>query len=1617
MASMSMSVYASNQATLTQDDVNANAEREVEISYDKGSEFTVRVPVLSSISSSLDWDEFKYGYYYWTSYADVSGDIASDEQIRIEFTEDIKMMPDGGMKDDILWLTSPRNVSLYNDTFTAERLSNPYIGKTAYATIIPNKDTTAGLWRGTIKVNIFVEPKEYVLTEEQLKQYIEDDITVETLTIPETIVIDNKTYRVAGLGSGALKDFANLKDVYLPEGISRFKLERAFADKTTATYNNDITVHGDCELYLAGYADMDVSVKVDGCTLYLAQNPYNGYNGAPAVNGNYYHYSEVGQYDFSSIVGGDYILGSWDEVTLNPNIKGFISYPFQHCFINKLIVPELKYASGEWWGIFRGCEIKELEWGSTFLADGWFSECTSLEKVTLTDGVESIGKEAFAGCTSLTEVIIPESVKNIDATAFSNTPFLENLKKGVEKVYINDIFICYGDLYEQGEYFEFPANLDIVSNDTVLNTVKHLSFEETDKPFKLASTARFPNITTLDLTGRILYNNTSVKHFTNVEKLIVGGETYYLPDYIDKSTLKEIVFEEGFTTIEDYGLNHATGYTGSSFYIPASVYKLGGYSTTKEYPYVSNVYGGKYGSGWSNHLFYDFGKDGVFKEFDVDEESEYYTDVDGILYTKDLQALVAVPRAYEFENGVFELPNEVRRLGELTFSRNPYIHELVISDNLEIFNNTNELEEYYSDRYCDTVMTLNEGNSLTLALYEFTDVKKYTAKDTNPNYTSIDGILYTKDLKELVAIPHGYEGAIIIPEGCEVWRENALWLNYDSGRGVNEGITSIHIPSTMKSIDEKQRAALVNKIGMSKITISDDNMYFTKFWNRLTKNDIIGNYSDWDGVKNTIWYSTSGSNKYTVGGDNSTQYARLNRIAIPEGTYNIWFDTDMEVAYKVIWHNANNMVTSLSADEISLNYGYGKRTFSVSGNKIICMCAAVKENGALIDMTEENAAKLIDALRIEKVSDYGLVLKQGYSNSTVEEYKYTTNSTRIRLGRPIELDPEKSYAITLSNTDPSYWFGVQAVNADGTVLIDSGWQKSGNTYLLSNAQNFVMNFSYGSGRNTTVTSEHLKYIAENLLIVETDHVHSHTAQRTEPDCVYDGLITYTCDCGNYYTEPIDATGHSYVDGICSVCGGLENITSASESGVYNEYGVLSSTWDELVTDGKITINNKNEVTKVDTSLGKTLVVPATVTGLYSSAFVDNTSMTNIHLQEGLSYIGTRTFGSCTNLTSIDIPSTVNLWSSTFQYCTSLKVANIPEGTLKIGQFMFDNCHSLVSVTMHDNITEIGTGAFNNTKNLRGIDLPDNLITIRDRAFLGSGIESITIPATVTSIEANAFKDCTNLKTVYFEGTTLPTIAAGAFNKTSGEVITFYVKNEGMKEALTTNYYSENFGVVKLDHEHSYGEYIVTTEATCISEGVKTRVCSVCGNEDSASIEVIEHTPEIEENPTFEYKGVTYTYAYTNELENTEHPYSLSDYMYVLITRWNDTYGTIYFVSDKPSSYMYYDSTTNLVLYNGVYHASNAGLDIDGFTYPEVNFNDTVETMELANAFINYLKESEFAVPYKHTVDVEPTCTTTGAKSVHCTVCGSIIPETEVEIPMTEHDFVDGQCTECGGSET
>ena len=76
----------------------------------------------------------------------------------------------------------------------------------------------------------------------------------------------------------------------------------------------------------------------------------------------------------------------------------------------------------------------------------------------------------------------------------------------------------------------------------------------------------------------------------------------------------------------------------------------------------------------------------------------------------------------------------------------------------------------------------------------------------------------------------------------------------------------------------------------------------------------------------------------------------------------------------------------------------------------------------------------------------------------------------------------------------------------------------------------------------TVNTEDLAPAYDPAYIVteRPDHAHKWDKVTEEPTCTEQGYTTYTCDCGESYVgDYVDAVGHAYENGVCTVCGAAD----------------------------------------------------------------------------------------------------------------------------------------------------------------------------------------------------------------------------------------------------------------------------------------------------------------------------------------------------------------------------------------------------------------------------------------------------------------------------------------------
>ena len=245
------------------------------------------------------------------------------------------------------------------------------------------------------------------------------------------------------------------------------------------------------------------------------------------------------------------------------------------------------------------------------------------------------------------------------------------------------------------------------------------------------------------------------------------------------------------------------------------------------------------------------------------------------------------------------------------------------------------------------------------------------------------------------------------------------------------------------------------------------------------------------------------------------------------------------------------------------------------------------------------------------------------------------------------------------------------------------------------------------------------------------------------------MLNIFAECSGLTSVTIPNSVTSIGAGVFSGCSGLTSVTIPNSvtsigAGVFSGCSGLTS----------VTIGNS-------------------VTSIGESAFEGCSGLASITIPNSVTSIGGWAFYKCSGLTSVTIPNSVtSIGAGVFSGCSGLTSITIPNSVTSIGWCAFSGCSGLTSVTIPNSVTSIGSDAFKETgwynAQPDGILYLDNwllgykgakptgelLINDRTKGIAGgafaycSGLTSITIPNSVTSIGEEAFEGCSSLTDVY-----------------------------------------------------------------------------------------------------------------------------------------------------------------------------------------------------------------------------------------------------------------------------
>ena len=456
-------------------------------------------------------------------------------------------------------------------------------------------------------------------------------------------------------------------------------------------------------------------------------------------------------------------------------------------------------------------------------------------------------------------------------------------------------------------------------------------------------------------------------------------------------------------------------------------------------------------------------------------------------------------------------------------------------------------------------------------------------------------------------------------------------------------------------------------------------------------------------------------------------------------------------------------------------FGFGDHvshigTYAFASSKLAALTAVGSENAVIDDHAFDNCRALID-----------ISLGEGFI--TIGEYAFTNcgrgtvEPITVSLGPDLVTISDYAFQSTHMNTiiipDKVTTIGASAFSnselksvtlGEGLTTIGRYAFSTGNSISTLNlnsvrlgdftSNNGTFKWDTEAAEVTVTIGSGVEYIParifENLATLKTV---------TVPDSVtaIGERAFYACRGLNSITmsDALVTIGPSAFNG----CTGLtaltipETLTSLGKSAFYGCSGLGSVQYDAAEITGDpsdqeypFSASGKEETGMAITFGANVRVIPQSIFG-YSNAGPAVT------IPEGITSIGANAFNGCEHLTAVTIPSTVTaIGNYAFYGCTNLTTVNYNASEVGSIYYVFTNCGTEgpgMTVNFGATVTTIPYGIFDKISAVKNVTIAEGVKKISGSAVSSTGIQSITIPSTVTSIDSSAFYGNTSLTEIIF----------------------------------------------------------------------------------------------------------------------------------------------------------------------------------------------------------------------------------------------------------------------------
>jgi hypothetical protein len=193
-------------------------------------------------------------------------------------------------------------------------------------------------------------------------------------------------------------------------------------------------------------------------------------------------------------------------------------------------------------------------------------------------------------------------------------------------------------------------------------------------------------------------------------------------------------------------------------------------------------------------------------EINVSQDNQRYSSADGVLYNKDKTDLIKFPQA---RTDNVNIPDGVKFIAEYAFESCSGLRELTIPDSVTRLGWT-------PFQNCTNLTTVVIGSGIVDFQdfqYVFSGCTMLSAihvNNGNPNFSSLDGVLFNKNQTTLIQYPKGKNGSYTIP--------NSVTSIGNSAFSSCTALTSVTIPDSVTSIGN---SAFGSCTALASVTIPD----------------------------------------------------------------------------------------------------------------------------------------------------------------------------------------------------------------------------------------------------------------------------------------------------------------------------------------------------------------------------------------------------------------------------------------------------------------------------------------------------------------------------------------------------------------------------------------------------------------------------------------------------------------------------------------------------------------------------------------------------------------------------------------------------------------------------